>query len=69
MHIIDISKISLLFCYHNFGVRHSIYVLGPEKQPASGTGKNRTRFGAQDLQRTPCIISMKTKKVALKIEF
>ena len=44
MNILD-KFISLLFCFHTFGVRRTIYVLDSENQPGSGSGKIRTGSG------------------------
>ena len=50
MNILD-KFISLLLCFHTFGVRRTIDVLDPENQPGSGSFQIRTGtgFGAQGL--------------------
>ena len=53
MNILDNFK-SLLFCFHTFGVRRTIDVLDPEKQPGSGkiwTGSGSRALGlAEDVR-------------------
>ena len=48
MNILDNIK-SLLFCFHTFGVRRTIYVLDSENQPGSGSVKIWTGSGSLGL--------------------
>ena len=66
MTILD-NFISLLFCFHIFGVRRTIDVLDSENQPGSGSVKFGPDPGLQGLQGTSDSKSMKTKKKAYKI--